>query len=134
MKCVFVCFVEHHEKENGGDMTCFAMANGEAAESREAFISLYGVGIPVTIINWFEVPEDWKNVVSSYGSMNDTFGALLGLDMLSDTPLVSDLLTTIFAEGFRSGLEHAKSVMMRFGDYNPRVLTELVKLRTADKK
>jgi hypothetical protein len=51
------------------------------------------------------VPENWENIVSD-GSMNDVFKALLGLDVLGDTPVVSDLLTTIFAAGFKCGQTH----------------------------
>lgn len=110
MKYAFVRFVEHHGKGHGGDMTCFNMASGEAAESHEAFINWFAPAVPVTVLNWFEVPESWENLVAS-GSMNDAFEALLGLDALNDDgPIVSDLLTTIFAEGFKCGESHHLNV------------------------
>lgn len=113
MKHAFVCYVEHHRAEDGGTQTCVMMARGEAAESHEAFISWHAAGVPVTIISWFEVPQDWKNAVSE-GSISDAFEALLGLDALSDTPLVSDLLATIFAAGFKCGEKHHRVVQSAF--------------------
>jgi hypothetical protein len=104
LKHAFVRYIEHHETTDG-DITCFAIATGKAAKSQEAFIDRHGSDVKITITDWFEVPENWENIVSD-GSMNDVFKALLGLDVLGDTPVVSDLLTTIFAAGFKCGQTH----------------------------
>ncbi|MEK7159759.1 MAG: hypothetical protein AAB575_05885 [Patescibacteria group bacterium] len=113
MTYAFVRFVEHHGKEVG-DTTCFIMTSGKSAESCEAFIDLYHTGIKITVTNLFKVPEDWENAVSG-GSMNDVFEALLGLNALNDNiPFVSDLLTTIFAEGFKCGERHDRDVQAAF--------------------
>lgn len=82
---------------------CFLLVSGEEAESQETFIEWHNEGVLETVVlDWFEVPENWVNVVT-HDSVNDVFEALLGLDALSDTPQVSDLFTTIFAAGFACG-------------------------------
>lgn len=128
----FVRFTEDHGAEYGGRITCVSLTRGEAAESPEKFIALHNAGCKVEVINWFEVPEDWKNAVSD-GSMNDAFEALLGLDALSDTPLVSDLFATLFEAGFRAGREHAQRVMTRWGNFHASTLTAFAKESASEK-
>ncbi len=99
MKYAFVRFVEERSLEHGGDVVCFALARGKDAESHEAFMEWHESDTPLRIINWFDVPEKWQNIVGSEGPMNDVFEALLGLDALSHSPIVSDLLVTVFAAG-----------------------------------
>lgn len=132
MKYAFVRFVEDHGAEHGGRITCVSLARGEAAESPKEFIAWHNAGCKVEVIYWFEVPEDWKNAVSD-GSMNDAFEALLGLDALSDTPLVSDLLATLFEASFRAGREYAKSVMTRCGNFHASTMTELARESASEK-
>jgi hypothetical protein len=99
MKYAFVRYLENHREEFGVG-TCANLVSGVAAESPEAFIKWHGAGVPAKILCWFEVPESWENSVSS-GNMNEAFEAILALDALSETPVVSDLLATIFDEGYR---------------------------------
>lgn len=103
MKYVFVRFLEIHEEPRHTN-TCTQLLSDEAAESPEAFIKQYDSGVTVEVLSWFEVPESWENLVAD-GTVNDTFEAIHGLDALGKTPVVSDLLATIFAEGYRLGQE-----------------------------
>ena len=117
MKFAFVRFIEidSYGKEVS-DLPCVEVVSGEKAESREDFISFRaGVGAPVAISNWCEVPEHWENTVTRRGQMNDVFEALIGLDALtSDAPFVSDLLATIFEVGFKCGERHHWDVQSAF--------------------
>lgn len=85
------------------------LVSGEAAESREAFISWWSEcsGVSVTVTGWFEVPAIWNNAVSE-GHVHETLEAVLALDVLGETPVVSDLLATIFAAGFECGEQHSR--------------------------
>ena len=98
MKRVFVRFKEVYDDRVSGPSTI--IASGDDAESHEAFINWHASGVQVEILNWFEVPEKWENLVAG-GEVNATFEALLALDALGETPVVSDLLATIFEEGYR---------------------------------
>jgi hypothetical protein len=101
MKHVFVRFVEIHEEPRHIN-TCANLLSGEAAESPEAFIKQYDSGVTVEVLSWFEVPQSWENIVGD-GIVNDTLEAILALDALGKTPVVSDLLATIFEEGYELG-------------------------------
>lgn len=114
MKCVFVRYTEERPPEQGGRLTCVVLAKGEAAESRETFTKTHGDGVPITIMTWFEVPPQWKNAVTDGAPLNDAFSAVLGLDVLSDSPVVSDLLATIFEAGFKAGRRHDADVQAAF--------------------
>lgn len=114
MKCAFVRFVEERSPEDGGEVMSFALARGKHAESHEAFVEWHQARTPVRIIIWFEVPEKWQSIVDSEESMNDAFEALLGLDALSDSPVVSDLLVTVFAAGLECGERHRRNVETEF--------------------
>ncbi len=99
MKYAFVGFEENHG-EKFGVSTLANLVSGAMAESPEAFIKWHNAHVPVNILYWFEVPEEWQNAVAG-GTVNNTFTAILALDALGDTPVISDLLASIFAEGYR---------------------------------
>ena len=42
--------------------------------------------------------------------MNDTLEAILALDALGETPVVSDLLATIFEKGYRLGRKKGRDL------------------------
>lgn len=97
MKYAFVRFTEDHGESRSG--VCVNLVSGEPAESPEAFIQWHAQGFRVNILDWFEVPECWDNAVAG-GNVNDTLTAILALDALGETPVVSDLLATIFGVGY----------------------------------
>ncbi|PIX62492.1 hypothetical protein CO057_01665 [Candidatus Uhrbacteria bacterium CG_4_9_14_0_2_um_filter_41_50] len=103
MKYAFVRFNEIHEEPHRVS-TGVLLVSGVQAESPEAFVTEWqeGNGVTVKTLDWCEVPENWDNV-SSGGVVNDTLEAILALDALGETPVVSDLLATIFAEGYKLG-------------------------------
>lgn len=101
MKYVFVRFEE--ELEDGVLVQMTIIVEGEAAVSPEHFIEWMDGGLPIKVLDWFEVPEVWKNLVAD-GWLNESFVALLGLDALGETPVVSDLLASIFETGYRMAL------------------------------
>ncbi|MBT4857285.1 hypothetical protein HON52_03815 [Candidatus Uhrbacteria bacterium] len=97
MKRAFVWFMENKYVSEYARM----LVEGEPAESREAFIKFYSELVPteVVVISWFQVPDQWANVVGE-GVVNDTLDAILPLDALGDNSAVSDLICTIFAAGY----------------------------------
>ncbi|MDQ5938500.1 MAG: hypothetical protein QG642_190 [Patescibacteria group bacterium] len=101
MKYVFVRFEE--ECEEGQFTPSTLILRGQAANSPEDAIDFLDGGVPVRILDWYEVPEVWKNLVAD-GRLNESFVALLGLDALGETPVVSDLLASIFETGYRMAL------------------------------
>lgn len=100
MKIAFVRFTGTY-----GDGTVFGpksiIVQGEAAESHQKFIDWEAGGTEIVILEWFEVSKDWENRVAGDGCMYDALQALLALDKLGYHGCVSDLLATIFEEGYR---------------------------------
>lgn len=99
MKIVFVRYTVEHD---GHTSSCIQLLSGKEAASQEAALRYLDDGDPVIITDWFEVPETWENAVAS-DPISAAFEALLGLDSLGSTPVVSDLLATIFEAGYRLG-------------------------------
>jgi hypothetical protein len=99
MKIVFVRYTVVRDDQSS---TCIQLLSGDEAESQEAALSYLNDGDPIVITDWFEVPKEWKNAVAS-DPISDAFEALIGLDALGQTPVVSDLLATIFEAGYRLG-------------------------------
>lgn len=57
-----------------------------------------------TLIDFWEVPRPLENVVVS-GDVRHVFASIVALDTIAETPVVSDLLATIFEAGYQMGVK-----------------------------
>lgn len=93
---VFICF-----SEDSGDVQCLLL-EGDLAQAflrdPDAFM-VTQFSEPKLICSW-EVPRDFSSA-SAGGSFGHVFKAILGLDALTETSVVSDLLAAVFNAGYQ---------------------------------
>ena len=109
MLYAFVRFVEVGDGGEGNVL--ITLAQGEEAKSQQDFIDSCKRGVygQVRVINWFGVPENWRDAHVGDEWTELVFDALLKLDVLSqDEQPTMKLFVTIFEAGFKCGEEHAR--------------------------
>lgn len=97
MKHVFVRLQEEGIETN----TCLLLSGDRAEEfinDQEGFVEDFSPD--ATLLDSWEVPEELKDIVVG-NEVSDAFEALLELNLLNDTPIVSDIFATIFEAGYR---------------------------------
>lgn len=82
-----------------GNTYCSLLSGSQCKGGRKA----WEAAMPgCAVLLWWVVPRELSNACAS-GNLNDAFKALINLDVLAETPMVSDLLATIFEAGFQAG-------------------------------
>lgn len=111
MKMVLVQF---HEKGNSL-RTLTQLLVGKDADSKEAFVELRAkLGVEVVVHDWWEIPADMRNAAGGEGDVRQALEALIALDALAETPVVSDLIATIFHAGIERHLQRDFAVQSAF--------------------